>query len=215
MFCSKCGEPVIPDANFCAKCGVSLVPSVLPPAPSKTMLVKEISSAPRQVRPWVRWWARMFDLYIFSLVGGTILGLVAPSALRLVAEDNNQFLAGMIMIFAWVFVESLLLSSFHTTPGKWIFRTKISMASGESITYASAFNRSLEVWWRGLGMGFPVVPLITSIVAYRQLKRNGVTPWDKEGGFVIAHEPIGVPRILFTGFVIFVMVLAVGRSVHA
>ena len=29
-------------------------------------------------RPWVRYWARMFDIYIFSLIVGVFLGLTYP-----------------------------------------------------------------------------------------------------------------------------------------
>src|SRR5260221_2071847 len=72
-------------------------------------------SVSNEVRPWVRYWARTFDVYSFCLVGGFILGIFAPQFLA----RQNEYALGMMLIFAWVFVEALLLSSFQTTPGKW------------------------------------------------------------------------------------------------
>ena len=122
MFCSKCGEPASQDAQFCAKCGAGLSLSTQNPTPSVVIPVTEISSSSTQVRPWVRYWARMFDVYSFSLVGGVFLGIVAPQFLA----RQNEYVLGMMLVFAWVFVEALLLSSFQTTPGKWLFKTNIN-----------------------------------------------------------------------------------------
>ena len=83
----------------------------------QTPSAADISSAqsPKSslVRPWVRYWARMFDVYSFSLIGGVILAFIAPQFLA----KQNEYALGMLLVFAWVFVEALLLSSFQTTPG--------------------------------------------------------------------------------------------------
>jgi hypothetical protein len=43
------------------------------------------------------------------------------------------------------------------------------------------------------------------------ITRNGITSWDREEGFIVSHETIGVPRILaaavFFGFVLLLMFL--------
>lgn len=213
MFCSKCGEPAVQDAKFCAKCGVSLLPSAPPTAQPEPKMTAEIVPAPSQVRPWVRYWARMFDVYSFSLVGGVILAVIAPQFL----EKQNEYALGMMLVFAWVFVEALLLSSFQTTPGKWLFKTKIALTSGSPISYSQALTRNFKVWWRGFGTGFPIATMITMIIAHGRLTRNGITSWDKDDGFSIAHETIGVPRVLaaIAFFFIFLVVVAIGNSANA
>lgn len=108
------------------------------------------SAEPNLVRPWVRYWARMFDIYSFSVVGGIVLAIIAPQFL----EKQNEYALGMILIFAWVFVEALLLSSFQTTPGKWLFKTKVALTSGAHISFSQGLSRSLKVWWRS-GNRFP------------------------------------------------------------
>lgn len=213
MFCSKCGEPTVQDAKFCAKCGVSLLPSAPPTAQPEPKPAAEIVPAPSQVRPWVRYWARMFDVYSFSLVGGVILAVIAPQFL----EKQNEYALGMMLVFAWVFVEALLLSSFQTTPGKWLFKTKIALTSGSPINFSQALARSFKVWWRGFGTGFPIATMITMIIAHGRLTRNGITSWDKDDGFSVAHETIGVPRVLaaIAFFFIFLVVVAIGNSANA
>ena len=210
MFCSKCGEPAVQDAKFCSKCGVSLLPSTAQPEPKP---IAEIIPAPSQVRPWVRYWARMFDVYSFSLVGGVILAVVAPQFL----EKQNDYALGMMLVFAWVFVEALLLSSFQTTPGKWLFKTKIALTSGSPINFSQALARSFKVWWRGFGTGFPIATMITMIIADGRLTRNGITSWDKDDGFYVEHETIGVPRVLvaIAFFFVFLVFVAIGNSSNA
>lgn len=171
----------------------------------------ESSSVPSEVRPWVRYWARMFDIYIFCLLVGIIFVIVAPNS---ASQKSNDVALGMIILFVWIFVESLLLATFGTTPGKWLFKTKISLNSGARMSYSQALARSIKVWWRGLGIGFPIAALITTIIAYGRLTRNGITSWDNEEGFSVSHETIGIPRILsaIAFFFIFFVVVAMGTN---
>lgn len=213
MFCSKCGELAIQDAKFCVKCGVSLfplTPHISQPLESKP--VAEIDSAVESVRPWVRYWARMLDIYFFSLVVGIILAFIAPQFL----EKQNDYVLGLLLVFAWVFVEALLLSSFQTTPGKWLFKTKVALTSGRPIEFSHALSRSLKVWWRGLGTGFPIATMITMIIAHGRLTRNGITSWDKDDGFYVDHERIGVPRVLaaIAFFFVFLVCVGIGNSAN-
>ncbi|MES2237742.1 MAG: RDD family protein [Pseudomonadota bacterium] len=212
MFCSKCGELASQDAKFCAKCG-AVLPSAQPPAPPVAIPAIDISSPSAQVRPWVRYWARMFDVYSFSLIGGVFLGIAAPQFLA----RQNEYALGMMLVFAWVFVEALLLSSFQTTPGKWLFKTNIALTSGSPIGFSQALTRSLKVWWRGFGTGFPIAAMITMIIAHGRLTRNGITSWDKDDSFLISHEKIGVPRVLaaVAFFFVFLVIVGIGKSANA
>jgi hypothetical protein len=205
MFCHQCGAPVEPGAKFCAKCGISLAEAPLEAVhPGETSPhPPELAIPQSQVRPWVRYWARMFDITSFSLIAGLILGLLAPD---FIARAEPTIL-GIILIFVWVFIESLLLSSFGTTPGKWLFNIKVRLKAERSIVYADALGRSIKVWWRGLGAGVPLITLITALLAYKRLTQKGITSWDEEGGFFITHDTIGILRIL-TAIAYFVLLLA-------
>lgn len=173
-------------------------------------LVEEIALREKNphVRPWVRYWARMFDIYMFSLPAGFLLAIMPP---HFVAQKGSEPLLVIVILFLWVFVEASLLSSFGTTPGKWLFKIKLTIDSGKAISYSQAIARSIKVWWRGLGTGFPIIGIFTLIIAYKRLKQNAITSWDREGNFVVAHEKIGAPRVLaaIASFVV-VLIVAVG-----
>lgn len=151
----------------------------------------ECSAPPsRVVRPWIRFWARTLDTYTFSIVAGAAIVVAYPSAF---AGETNDQVFGMLLLFAWVFAESIFLSSIGTTPGKWLLKIKVEHQSG-SVSFDDALRRSFKVWWRGMGIGFPIAMLITNLVAFKNLKKNAETTWDADSGFTVTHENIGVVR---------------------
>lgn len=79
------------------------------------------------VRPWVRYWARMLDVYLACILGGVAIGVFAPNAL---AQPGSDQLFGIACIFAWIFIESLLLSTMGTTLGKWLLNIQLVSPSG-------------------------------------------------------------------------------------
>lgn len=135
----------------------------------------------------------MVDISLVNVVGGYVVGAVAPGALAGLAGDELFELACLI---AWVFIESLLLSTIGTTPGKWLLKTRLVPPRGASWNYSTALERSLKVWWRGMGIGLPFVSLITLIFARERLMRDGVTSWDRELDLAVAHERIGPARVI-------------------
>lgn len=206
MFCHKCGNELPNTAKFCGKCGNKIintseasettnVASVISPIESK----KEIfTDAPQ---PWNRYWARTIDIIIFGFVVGIIL-IPFPNLL-----GDSEYLSGMIILLAYVFVESTLLIMFGTTLGKWLLRIKIRKADNSDINFLEALKRSFLVYLAGLGMGIPILSFLTLISSYNQLKKDKITAWDRKGKFTITHGKIGVVRsiivfIIIAGFVV-------------
>ena len=161
------------------------------------------------VRPWVRYWARSIDISIFYFIFTLMLGTVVPNLFNLDLDSEVHYVIGFISVFVWVFVEAFWLSSFGTTPGKWLLKIRLSPASGKSIKYSQALVRSFKVLVRGYGCGFPLVNTITCIVGYIRLKKNGITSWDREENVVGTHEKIGDLRILVV-MCVFVILLFFG-----
>lgn len=174
------------------------VPSLasFPSVPSLASLVPPQSETTvAQVRPWVRYWARMLDMYVLFIVAGIGIGVVAPDALNGKPGGKDQLFA-VAACFAWVFIESLLLSTFGTTPGKWLLKTKLIPPAGTTLSYSVALSRSIKVWWRGMGTGLALPSLITTLVAYSKLKDKRITSWDRDDGFTVVHYRIGPLRII-------------------
>lgn len=160
------------------------------PAPASPTFVP---SGP-QVRPWVRYWARTIDLYLFGLISGSIIVFIHEPLL----EETPDALLGIILTSACVFVEPVLLSSWGTTPGKALLNVRLRKANASTPSYGEALTRSLHVWVRGLGLGLPFIALVTLITAYNRLTKDGLTSWDKHGDFRVQHKLVGAGRIVVT-----------------
>jgi RDD family/GYF domain 2 len=162
------------------------------PAPDIPLLGSTASSTEAlysQARPWIRFWARLFDICVFTLVFGPVLGFILFPE-RVITNMAQAMLCTVLAIFVWAFVEPAFLAFFGTSPGKKLMRIKLSAAGG-SISYGRALLRSLRVWLWGLGAGLPLVWLLFAGIAGSKLQRNGVTSWDRKGGFVVSHQPVG------------------------
>ena len=162
-------------------------------------------ASPRgKTRPWARYFARMLDYSFFFLalhlvLSGLWLGGVNPGLLRLLS-----LFAFYLLLFLWVWVEACLLSTWGTTPGKWVFRMAVRMQAGRKLPFLEAINRSLSVWWLGMGAGIPIVSLITMITAAIRLSRRGVTSWDERGHYCIEQQTFS-----FFSIVVAIIVAAV------
>jgi len=143
-----------------------------------------------QRRPWVRFFARYIDVSLFSFLLRFFFPIFEIPILK------NEIVFTMIILFFWTWVESLFLSTIGTTFGKWLLKVHLSPKGNiKKITFSSALKRSFRVWFKGLAIGFPIVSLFTSIAAYSDLTKRGITSWDKDGGFKVTHEKIGYIKI--------------------
>ena len=131
---------------------------------------------------------------LFAAVAGILAAVWPPLATFTGRIPDRLF--GMFLIFLWVFVEAALLAGFGTTPGKWLLRTRVQSRDGRPLSYFRSLGRSFDVWFRGLGIGFPLATLFTTIAAYNRLTKERITSWDSDGDFVVTHREIGALRIL-------------------
>lgn len=218
MYCVACGQELPETARFCPECGARAhVPEALvEPAPGRAAepvrlkrhqagdegaretnaepVVDQGDPLPENVprtRPWVRYWARLFDIVLFAFPAGFVLGVIAP---ELFLEPGGEWTLGLMVLLAWAFAEAAFLSAFGTTPGKWWFRIHLVPASGRRFSFGAALSRSLKVWFRGLGMGLPLVTIGALILAWYRLRGNGITSWDREEGVRVEHGTVGALR---------------------
>ncbi|MDJ0652237.1 MAG: RDD family protein [Simkaniaceae bacterium] len=154
----------------------------------KVAYSRETDEDDRRPRPWVRFWARMIDYSLFIFViyfiaryFGLILGFL------------DSF-SEMIAIFLWTFVEAFLLATWGATPGKWMLKVMVRDENHQKLSFSEGMNRSLSVWWLGMGTGLSIISWITMIVAAIKLESTGVTTWDRRGGNKVFHGNIGVVR---------------------
>jgi len=159
----------------------------------------------RQTRPWVRYWARSIDIALICIIVGIPIGAVLPDGL------NNRLVDQLIQFLAltlWIPIEAVLIATFGCTPGKALLRVRVSNKNGSNLSFGQALSRSFGVWLKGLGTGLiPFVTLATLLVAHNRLSKKGVTTWDGDGRFMVAHRKVGIGRTLIA-IAIFVVLIA-------
>jgi uncharacterized RDD family membrane protein YckC len=194
-----------------------LIPSAYkpPPAPLPTSprasaaLAVEYAPSGNQIRPWVRYWARMLDFFLFCFLAGIVLAFVDAPAL-----DMPDALFGIVLLFAYVFVEPAMLAGWGTTPGKALLKVRLRNSDGNKLSYAQALSRAFKVCFRGEGLGIPIIALFTHIHAYNRLTKQGVTSWDEDEDFKVSHQTIGAWRTIVAVVIMLGMffLMAIGNT---
>lgn len=167
--------------------------------PNKNKYTEEVP----QCRPWVRYFSRMLDMLVFGYIVGLMKLIFYPS--RNFSEDLSF---GIVLLVLWTLVEAKLLSTWGTTPGKWLFKTKVRDNNSNKLSFSSALKRSLLVFVLGLGLG--TISLITMILSFMDIDPRGATSWDKRCKCVVIHERIGALRsIIVSSITIGFIVLSI------
>ena len=147
----------------------------------------DYAPAPAPARPWLRFWARVCDMWLLGLVITVVLAVVGFDLVP-------RFLLNTLSLLLMTVVEALCLSCWGTTPGKYLFNISVLDRAGRRLSFGDAYGRAFAVFLKGMGMGLFIIPLITQIVGYVRLSNRGITSWDEDGGFRVAHGPVGAGR---------------------
>jgi hypothetical protein len=135
--------------------------------------------------PWRRYWATFFDMLVFSSGVSFVSGMAMPS---LFIEGGTFADTAGQQLFAWttlplvMILNGIVLGLFGTTPGKALAGIRTSGIRGAKLSVGSAIQRSLQVWWYGLGTGFPIVTLFTLVAAFQNSKRGQLAKWEDSTG---------------------------------
>ena len=203
------------------------IPAVPSAAPRTVAAANLPAHSPdtRQVRPWIRLWARIIDTGIVSLaiafpVSFLMLLIVAVIIPFLSSGTASVLLfvfpviLGTVLLFVYCFIEPIFFAVFGTTPGKALLGIDVRTQTGGRLSYSQAMRRSLRVWFYGLGMGINIVVFITLLVAQHNLTHKKIATWDRLGNFRVVHRRIGVLRgtIATVSIVVLFLILAALRG---
>ena len=173
---------------------------------SENDLEREPLSKPSvsQLRPFNRFWARIIDDFLFQTILTIIYIIIVPSVMMF-----NWMILAMIFKALFVFCEAFMISTWSSTPGKFLFNIQVRMHNGLKLTYGQALSRSINVWIRGEALGIPFVLFITRLMAYNKLITIGATSWDMAGGYNVIHNKIGIIRIMAISMILIVLFLLI------
>lgn len=146
--------------------------------------------------PWRRYFARSFDMSLYSMFILIVLLYVFrvnPDGSRL-GQSLVSIAAGIIMIF----VEPLLLSRLGTTPGKWIFGLRLRNNDGNNITYLQGLWRTFCAIKDGNGFNIPFYSLYRNYKSYKTCSANEEMSWD-DGFYYDLKDTRGVRIVAYVG----------------
>lgn len=156
-----------------------------------------VESEKMDARPWPRYFARMIDVLLLSTAMIFVLAILGTI---LAPEPTNRFvgllqggiagtfLSNMVCI-ALALLPIALLLAFGQTPGKWLFGIRVRNDDGNRIGWRKSLHRELLVWVKGMGLGIPVVTMLTMFACHSTLAGDGCTSWDKRLQCHVTHAP--------------------------
>lgn len=135
----------------------------IPPRPAAVSLLREQDRPPRVSNFLLRYFARGLDLCIYNCI------VYCPFLLGGVNITNLG--AGSIILFTvmaaalMLVCEPLMLSTWGTTPGKWIAGLYIRDHRGRKLCYMDALSRTWGVLLWGYGLFIPVFNIVRLIIS--------------------------------------------------
>ena len=136
--------------------------------------------------PWRRYLARLLDHSLCVLLLNAALVLT----LRFTFGDGalNTLIQSYLAWGVQFLLEPLLLATWGTTPGKWIFGLKVRNADGGKLTFREAAARLSALFGYGEGWSLPGYQLYRNYKSYRACSDGEVLPWDEGLSYTIRDE---------------------------
>jgi len=123
------------------------------------------------LHPIRRFFARAFDLYIYS-----IIVLIIKYQTGYPVEATNIYI-GLLIVLPYLILDGLALSYFGATPGKWLLDISVRDGKGLNIKPGSAMIRSARIWVLGLGM-MSYLAFLTIPLTWFMASKYGKFIWD-------------------------------------
>lgn len=146
--------------------------------------------------PMMRFLARVVDSSLYMLA--------AFALLRALQMPFHALYFTPLLWLPMYFAEGWLLHVFGTTPGKKLFGIEVSRLDGSHLTTGQGINRSLQVFFFGMGFMYSILPLVTMAVSLYHVRTRGLTLWDARCKiFPKVVKSCGAERILTALAVVF------------
>ena len=158
----------------------------------------------------------MLDTTLNGLIGLMLLAMgffaIAPNAamkfFMIFETPGGAILDIILTALIGTIVSGALIGTTGFSIGKLIFGVKVSRMDGSKLGLGAGLARDFHVLARGLGLGIPVISLVTMVVAYNYLTTHESTAWDK-GRYVVRHRPSGPVQYGLNAIGICVIVLLI------
>lgn len=163
--------------------------------------------------PWRRYFARILDNLLWGLFISFMIGFVlAAIDPNLAVQFTSIFdipggrILDMILTQIFAIIPNALLIGFTGgNLGKWLFGICVLDEANRPIGVARAFKREVRVFVFGLGLAIPIISLITLIMSFQTLRKDGKASWDKDMGLTVVQRKSGAAQ--YAGFAVGLVLL--------
>lgn len=160
-----------------------------------TMTSDAITRPVTPAGPWSRYFARILDLALEIFIVGFAMAAIEVDPFANVRPAGlADFLSGLVVTPLALLIDAVVMALLGTTPGKALFGIRVR-AFGRKLSFGQAILRNLGMWLFGLGLGIPIVTVVTTIVSARKLWAGGDVAWDDFGSFEVTQDGVGNGRI--------------------
>ncbi len=157
------------------------------------------TAARPQCRAIRRFWARWLDLYLYAGLWWFAMWVLGHDIQALLSN-----LPLMLMIYLpWFGLEVLMIHLVGTTPGKWLLGLRVINQDGSLLSLTQSLQRSLRVFFLGIGMGWEIMALICQAISLYHTRRNGAPLWDAAGQHIVTCTPLRPLRVTTYVLVLF------------
>lgn len=138
--------------------------------------------------PWRRLFARLLDDYLYTTVW-VLFGLLVIH--KSPATDTGaawSALAGIVSVILMVLIEPLFLSTWGTTPGKWLLGLSVRNNTGQKLSYGEGLYRTVQALWYGMGFWLPIYSLVRGYKCYYDCTDGKTLEWEWDSELQLKDE---------------------------
>ena len=148
-----------------------------------------------QATAWPRFFARVFDIWLESVILGFLIGLfltkLFPMVLVFVQTTLGAIVFNILILPLALVLDAIMATLFGNTLGKVMLGLKVRNARGERLNFNHYVRRNFGVWIRGLGLGIPIVNIVVMIIQADRVNDGKPTSYDETPGFRVVSKRIG------------------------
>lgn len=128
--------------------------------------------------PWRRLFARLLDDFLYGSLWGVFGLLVIHKSPVTDTGARWSACAAFVSVILMVLIEPLFLSTWGTTPGKWLLGLSVRNNTGQKLSYGEGVWRTVQALWYGLGFWIPIYSLVRGYKSYYDCTDGKTLEWE-------------------------------------
>ncbi len=170
--------------------------------------------------PWKRYFARVVDFTVYEIIIISIYVFGLRSEIFLSSNPFISFISSTLpLIILTLILEPILIATFSTTFGKFLFGIRIRDYYGGKVTYKKSYKRTLGALWSGFGFGIPILSLVMLIRSFLKVNKQESLDYDYDFSYEVRNTKIvrkvGIlATVAISCFVVIVSVLYIETPIN-